>query len=103
MCTDIVQRAQIEGSGKGAHGWFELRQVTVTYDHPYHALYEHTLNIDFVNEAQGPGARVAVELSVEAARRLVKTIEAVLAQADQRGVLEDRPVAAAPAAPSSEG
>jgi hypothetical protein len=37
---------------------------------------------------------VAVELSVEAARQLVKTIEAVLAQADQRGVLEDLPVVA---------
>jgi hypothetical protein len=51
---------------------------------------EHALNIDFVNEAQGPGARVAVELSVDAARQLVKTIEAVLAQADRQGVLEDR-------------
>jgi hypothetical protein len=38
-----------------------------------------------------------VELSVDAARQLVKTIEAVLAQADQRGVLEDLPVAAGPA------
>jgi hypothetical protein len=33
---------------------------------------------------------VAVELSIEAARKLVQTIEAVLAQAEQRGVLEDR-------------
>ena len=40
---------------------------------------------------------MAVELSVEAARKLVKTIEAVLAQADQRGVLEDVPVVAVPA------
>jgi hypothetical protein len=46
----------------------------------------------------GPGARVAVELSVEAARRLVKTIEAVLSEADQRGVLEDRPVVASASA-----
>jgi hypothetical protein len=37
---------------------------------------------------------VAVELSVDAARQLVKTIQAVLAQADERGVLEDRPQAA---------
>jgi len=34
-----------------------------------------------------------VELSVEAARKLVQTIEAVLAQAEQRGVLEDLPQA----------
>jgi hypothetical protein len=37
---------------------------------------------------------VAVELSIEAARKLVQTIEAVLAQAEQRGVLEDLPQAA---------
>ena len=54
---------------------------------------EHALNIDFVNGAGGPGARVAVELSAEAARALVRTIEAVLAEADRRGVLEDRPLA----------
>jgi hypothetical protein len=69
----------------------------VSYDHPYDLPLEHALNIDFVNEALGPGARVAVELSVEAARRLVRTIQAVLDEADRRGVLEDRPVAAAAA------
>ena len=74
--------------------WFEVREANVSYDHPYDLPLEHALNIDFVNEALGPGARVAVELSVEAARQLVKTIQAVLAQADQRGVLEDVPVAA---------
>jgi len=45
----------------------------------------------------GPGARVAVELSVEAARKLVATIQSVLAEADQRGVLEDVPAVAVPA------
>ena len=74
--------------------WFEVREANVSYDHPYDLPLEHALNIDFVNEALGPGARVAVELSVEAARQLVKTIEAVLAQADQRGVLEDLPLVA---------
>ena len=94
MCTMIVTQVNIEGSGKGANGWFKLREANVSYDHPFDAPLEHALNIDFVNEALGPGARVAVELSVEAARQLVKTIEAVLAQADQRGVLEDLPVVA---------
>jgi hypothetical protein len=37
---------------------------------------------------------VAVELSIDAARKLVQTIEAVLAQAEERGVLEDLPQAA---------
>jgi hypothetical protein len=87
MCTMIVQQVEVEGSGKGANGWFPVRQVNVSYDHPFHVSLEHALNIDFVNEAQGPGARVAVELSVEAARTLVDTILAVLAEADAGGHL----------------
>ena len=51
------------------------------------APLEHAVNIDFVNEALGPGARVAVELSAEAARALVATIEAVLAGAEAGGQL----------------
>ena len=98
MCTMIAHQVKIEGRGKNGPEWFAVREANVSYDHPYDLPLEHALNIDFVNEALGPGARVAVELSVDAARKLVKTIEAVLAQADQRGVLEDRPLSAAPAA-----
>jgi hypothetical protein len=94
MCTMIVHQAKIDGRGKGTSGWFEVKEANVSYDHPYDMPLEHALNIDFVNEGAGPGARVAVELSIEAARNLVKTIEAVLAQAEERGVLEDIPLAA---------
>jgi len=97
MCTMIAHQVKIQGRGKNGPEWFEVREANVSYDHPYDLPLEHALNIDFVNEALGPGARVAVELSVEGARQLVKTIEAVLAQADQRGVLEDRLVVAVPA------
>ena len=97
MCTMIAHQVKLEGRGKQGADWFEVREANVSYDHPYDLPLEHALNIDFVNEAMGPGARVAVELSVEAARQLVKTIEAVLAQADQRGVLEDVPVVASAA------
>ena len=85
MCTMIVKQVQVEGCGKGADGWFNLRQANVSYDHPFQAPFEHALNIDFVDEALGPGARVAVELSAEAARVLVETIQAVLAQAEAGG------------------
>ena len=78
MCTYIVEKASISGSGKGAQGWFELRQANVYYDHPYHAPLEHALNIDFVNEAEGVGARVAVELTPDSARELVRSILAAL-------------------------
>lgn len=92
MCTMIVQQAAVEGSGKGAGGWFAVRQANVSYDHPFHAPLEHALNIDFVDEAQGPGARVAVELTPAAARSLVSTILAVLEEAKAGGFLEEAPV-----------
>ena len=85
MCTMIVQKVAIDGSGKGREGWFDVNQANVSYDHPFNAPLEHALNIDFVNEAQGPGARVAVELSAAAARSLVDTILAVLAEAESGG------------------
>jgi hypothetical protein len=88
MCTMIVKQVEIEGSGKGTSGWFTVRQANVSYDHPFHAPLEHALNLDFVNEAQGPGARVAVELSAESARTLVEAILTVLGRAEAGGYLE---------------
>lgn len=88
MCTMIVQQAQIEGSGRGQSGWFRLRQANVSYDHPFHLPHEHALNIDFVDESQGPEMRVAVELSAEAGRLLAETILAVLARAEEGGYVE---------------
>jgi len=85
MCTMIVEKIKIDGSGKGLDGWFPLQEANVSYDHPFNAPMEHALNIDFVNEALGPGARVAVELSAEAALALVETIQAVLKRADEGG------------------
>ncbi|MCA9970045.1 MAG: hypothetical protein KC425_07515 [Anaerolineales bacterium] len=87
MCTMISHTTLIAGCGKGAAGWFAVNQANVSYDHPFHAPYEHALNIDFVDAAQGPGARVAVELSADAARALVDTILAVLAEAEAGGHL----------------
>jgi hypothetical protein len=84
----IVKQVKIEGSGKGTSGWFRVRQANVSYDHPFNMPLEHALNIDFVNEAQGPGARVAVELSEESARSLVEAILGVLDQAEAGGYLQ---------------
>jgi hypothetical protein len=89
MCTMIAEQIQIEGSGKGTSGWFAVRQANVSYDHPFNAPLEHALNLDFVNEAQGVGARVAVEISAQSARTLAETILAVLAQAEAGGFVED--------------
>lgn len=87
MCTMIVEKINVDGSGKGRDGWFPLQQANVSYDHPFNAPFEHALNIDFVNESLGTSARVAVELSASAARELVKTILAVLDEAERTGNL----------------
>jgi hypothetical protein len=87
----IAQQIPVRGVGKGVGGWFEVRQANVSYDHPFNLPAEHALNIDFVNEAMGPGARVAVELTAEAARELVDTIVAVLDRADAAGQIVEEP------------
>jgi Family of unknown function (DUF6295) len=81
MCTYLTEKLDVEGSGKGAAGWFSLSQATVYLDHPQHAPAEHTLNIDFLNPQQGPSARVAVELTAHSARALAAAIESALAAA----------------------
>jgi hypothetical protein len=81
MCTYLTEKIEIEGSGKGPQGWFPLTHATVYVDHPQHAAQEHSLNIDFLNPSAGPGARVAVELTEEAALALVGAIRAALASA----------------------
>jgi len=87
MCTMIVKQVDVQGSGRGTAGWFDVRQANVSYDHPFSMPLEHALNIDFVNEAQGPGARVAVELTADSARTLVEAIRAVLGRAEAGGYL----------------
>ncbi|HTJ67264.1 MAG TPA: DUF6295 family protein [Actinospica sp.] len=80
MCTYITEKVETSGSGKGADGWFTLTETSVYFDHPVHAPDEHTLNIDFLNPAQGAGARVAVELNAETARELAAAILRTLDQ-----------------------
>jgi hypothetical protein len=59
----------------------EGRQGTVYVDHPQHAPYGNTVNIDFANPRPGPAARVAVELTEESALALIDAIRAALASA----------------------
>lgn len=87
MCTMIAQQVNVSGSGKGTAGWFSVDTASVSYDHPFDMPLEYTLNLDFVNQSAGPGARVAVELDFASARALVETINAVLAEAEAGGFL----------------
>jgi len=79
MCTYATVTTALEGSAKGPEGaWFRVTDGVVYFDHPVHALAEHTLNIDFANPAKGPSARVAVELTAASARELIGAIQAAL-------------------------
>jgi Family of unknown function (DUF6295) len=82
MCTYATMRSEIDGSAKGpGSSWFHVTDATVYFDHPVHAMAEHTLNIDFANPAAGPSARVAVELTAESAQELIVAIQSALASA----------------------
>jgi hypothetical protein len=78
MCSYLTVATDVAGSAKGPKGWFSVTSASVYFDHPYHAPFEHTLNIDFSDPDRGPGARVAVELSADSARALLRSIEAAL-------------------------
>ncbi len=82
MCSNIVEVGTIAGFGRGPQGWFDLKQAIVSFDHPSHANVEHAINVDFVNEAEGLSARVAVELTAESARELIRVLEAALARGE---------------------
>ena len=88
MCTMIAQQVKITGSGKAGSNWFRVDQASVSYDHPFDMPLEYALNIDLTNQAGGPGARVAVELDAESARRLVEVIQEVMLQAEAGGFLK---------------
>jgi hypothetical protein len=81
VCSYLTVPTDVSGSAKGSQGWFAVTSAQVYFDHPFHAPFDHTLNIDFLDPSRGPGARVAVELSAESARRLVQSIQEALAAA----------------------
>ena len=79
MCTYATVSTPVDGSAKGPNGsWFHVTDATVYFDHPVHAMAEHTLNIDLAAPAKGPSARVAVELTEASARELMSAIQAAL-------------------------
>jgi hypothetical protein len=83
VCTYSTEKIDVEASsGKGPNGWFPLRTATVYYDHPVHAPDAHTVNIDFLNPDRGPGARVAVELSLDSARALMAALQVTVERAE---------------------
>jgi hypothetical protein len=82
MCTSIVEIAPAEGMAKSAEGWFPVTHSVVAYDHARHAVLADVITLDFVNSGMAPGARAAVELTLEAAKALQAALEKAIAEAE---------------------
>ena len=84
MCSYIVEKAALFGSAKGPKGWMQIDTANVYFapEHPYPAPLDHALGIYFICVAYGVRDRVAIEISAESARELVKKILAALASGE---------------------
>ena len=82
MCTSIVEIVAAEGMAKREDEWFPLTHASVAYDHARHALLADVITIDFINEALPPGARAAVELTLETAKALAAALAKAIAEAE---------------------
>ena len=83
MCTSVVEVVRAEGAGKSEGGWFPVTSAVVSYDHPHHALLDEAITIDFVNPALGPGARAAVEITLESAKALAAALARAIEGAEE--------------------
>src|SRR6185436_13353558 len=82
MCTSIVEIAPAEGMAKRGDEWFPLSQTVVAYDHARHALLGDVITLDFFNARLDPGARAAVELTLDSAKELRAALDRAIAAAE---------------------
>ena len=82
MCTSIIEIAPAEGMAKRGDDWFALTQTVVAYDHARHAPLGDVITLDFINSTLEPGARAAVELTLEAAKELRAALDRAIASAE---------------------
>jgi len=81
MCTYTTINTSVEGSAKGPGGeWFKISDATVYFDHPVHAMADHTLNIDLRSGQGDASQRLALELTAAAAVELAGAIQSALAE-----------------------
>ena len=90
MCTSIIEIAPAEGMAKRGDEWFDLTHSVVAYDHARHAPLGDVITLDFYNTRLDPGARAAVELTLETAKELRAALDraieaAVYEEAEVRG------------------
>jgi len=82
MCTSIIETAPAEGMAKRGEQWFSLTHAVVAYDHARHAPLGDVITLDFVNSGLDPGARAAVELTLDSAKQLRVALDRAIAAAE---------------------
>jgi hypothetical protein len=82
MCTSIVEIVPAEGMAKREDDWFPVTHSVVAYDHARHALLYDVITLDFINGSLPPGARAAVELTLESAKALAAALAKAIAEAE---------------------
>jgi len=82
MCTSIIEIVAAEGMAKRGDDWFALTQAVVAYDHARHAPLGDVITLDFFNAGLEPGARAAVEITLDSARALRDALDRAIAAAD---------------------
>jgi hypothetical protein len=82
MCTSIIELARAEGMAKRGDEWFPLNQTVVAYDHARHAPEGDVITLDFFNTRLDPGARAAVELTLDSAKALRAALDRAIEAAD---------------------
>jgi len=82
MCTSIIEITCAEGMAKRGDQWFALSHAVVAYDHARHAPLGDVVTLDFINTGLEPGARAAVELTLQAAKELRAALDRVIAAAE---------------------
>lgn len=94
MCTSIVEIAPASGMAKGGDDWFEVTDAVVAYDHARHAIAGDVITLDFINKDLPPGARAAVELTLDSAKELRAALDRAIAAAELEEAERDEAIAA---------
>jgi hypothetical protein len=81
VCTYLTEHVAVEGSAKFRDGWAAIDKAIVYFDHPVHAMVDHSVNIDFFARGGDGIRRIAVELTPESAIELAAAINRTLASA----------------------
>lgn len=78
----IARGMDVEGRLKSGGRWGDVDRVSIAYDHPVELDEEHALMLDMVDTSTPVPRRIALELTLEDARRLQALLADVLRAAE---------------------